>query len=481
MSDYFVDIHIHPTLKAFNSGYPQPRKNIWEDIVHRLGKSNPARFVHKNSLEVAKYSQSNFYELAKGRVRVANVSLYPMEKGFLDMRNISKAVTNKVARDEMLEVVTGYEPDSIKYLRKHTDYFEELEAEYRYVYDNQGKSPDKKWAYKVVNNYTELKDTLSADSKNLAVILHVEGAHVFFNDRMLSGKLSKAEVKKELNDNILKVKEWEVPPFSINLCHHFYNELCGHSKSMFGLASIGLLNQTKGLESGLTGLGIKTLKELLSPNNGKRILVDTKHMSLAGRKEFYNWVRSYNHLSRADKIPIICSHTGVNGFKTMSGSLLKPDTLKKLNKQQFNRWSINISDEEIRIIHKSGGLIGIMLDKYKLGGGKLFDTVEKTTDQSKLKDLYLRAFMDNVLQIVYAADEKSGWDIIALGSDYDGAIPHVDFYDKCSTVPDLYNDLIEFLGRTRHGKDLWHGYKPEEIADKILRKNAMDFYKIHFV
>lgn len=478
--NYFVDIHIHPTLKSFYSGYPKPKKNIWEDIVHNLGKSNPAKFVHKNSSEVAKYSQSNFYELAKGNVRVANVSLYPIEKGFLELRNISKAVTNKQARDEMLEVITGYDLESIRFLRKHVDYFEELKLEYRYVYDNQGLSPDKKWSYSVVNNYSELQNALNKPNE-IAVIIHIEGAHVLFNEKMLSGKLTKSEIKKELTDNILAIKQWEVPPFSINLCHHFYNELCGHSKSMFGLASIGLLNQTKGLESGLTGLGIKTLKELLSPNNGKRVLIDTKHMSLAGRKEFYNWIRSYNYLSKSDKIPIICSHTGVNGFKTMNGSLVKPDTQKKLNNQHFNRWSINISDEEIRIINESEGLIGIMFDKYKLGGGKLFDQVEKTKDAVKLKELYLKAFMDNVLQMVDAVGKEKAWDMIALGTDYDGAIPHVDFYDKCSKMPDFHQDLIDFLSKTQHGKSLWFSLSPEKIANKILRENAMSFYEKHFV
>jgi len=479
-NDYFVDIHVHSTLKAFYSGRPAPRRNIWENVEHQVGKSNPARFIHKNSAEIAKYSQSSFYELAKGRVRVASVSLYPIEKGFLEMRNISKAMTNRVARDEMLEVITGYDLETIRYLRRHVDYFEELEAEYRYLYDNQGLSPDKTYSYRLVKNYRELDETLKKGEETLAIILSIEGAHVFFDDKMMSGKLSRSEFKKAMTDNILKVKQWETPPFSINLCHHFYNGLCGHSKSFSGFLGIGLLNQIKGMESGLTGLGIKALKELLSNNNGSRILVDTKHMSLAGRKEFYNWIRSYNYLSKHDKIPIICSHTGVNGFKTMSGSLQKPDNAKKLSRHQFNRWSINISDEEIRIIHETSGLIGIMLDKYKLGGGKFFGSITAMNPES-LRDAYAQVFMDNVLQIVQAVGDKSGWDLVSLGSDYDGAIPHVDFYDKASTIPDLYRDLVTFLDKTKYGKSLWYGYKPEEIVDKILRKNAMDFYQRFFV
>ncbi len=480
-SRYFADIHVHSTLKSFNSGYPDPQRTIWDDIDHAQGKTNPAKLIFNNSREVAKYSQSNFYELARGNVRVATVSLYPLEKGFLEMRNLSKAVTNAQARDEMAMVITGFHIDAIRHIRKHKDYFAELQAEYRYIFNQQGASPDGKYAFKLVNNFTELDKLLSNEPNSLGIILSIEGGHVFFDEKMLSGKLSKQEFKKALTDNILAVKAWEVPPFSINLCHHFYNGLCGHAKSFSGFLGVGLLNQIKGLETNLTGFGIKAMKELLSNNNGKRILIDTKHMSLSGRKELYNWIRSYNYLSKYDKIPIICSHTGVNGFKTMAGSLLQPDNNKKINKSLFNRWSINLSDEEIKIIHETGGLIGLMLDKYKLGGGKFFDSIKNITDESILRDKYAEIFMDNAFQVVHAVGNKSAWDIIALGSDYDGAISHVDFYDKSSTIPQLYHDLVDFLQRTRYGYTYWHGYTPEELIDKILRKNAMDFYSRHFV
>ncbi len=480
-SPYFADIHVHSTLKSYNSGYPTPKCTIWDDITHAQGTTNPAKLIYNNSKEVAKYSQSNFYELARGNVRVATVSLYPLEKGFLEMRNLSKAVTNAKARDEMAMVITGYHLDAIRHIRKHTDYFAELNAEYRYIFEQQGPSPDGKYSFKLVNNYSELEKLISKSKNSLGIVLSIEGAHVFFDERMLSGKLSKQDFKKALTENIQKVKAWEVPPFTINLCHHFYNGLCGHAKSFSGFLGVGLLNQIKGLETNLTGFGIKAMKELLSNNNGKRILIDTKHMSLSGRKELYNWIRSYNYLSKYDKIPIICSHTGVNGFKTMAGSLLQPDNNKKISKSHFNRWSINLSDEEIKIIHETGGLIGLMLDKYKLGGGKFFDSIKKLTDETKLRDKYAEIFMDNVFQIVDAVGNKSGWDIIALGSDYDGAISHVDFYNKSSTIPQLYQDLVDFLHRTRYGYTYWHGYTPEELIDKILRKNVMDFYSRHFV
>lgn len=479
--EYFADIHIHPTIKTFNSGRPYPRKNLWEDFEHVIGKSNPAKYAYNNSPGLAKYSQTNFYELARGKVRVATASLYPMEKGFLKMRDIPNLVVNKRAQDEMLQVISGYTVDSVKYMRESQNYFGDLHDEYQYLMSNQGKSPDGQYAYKVVNNYSELTDVLKKDDSTLAIILSIEGSHVLWDEEMLTSKMSNAQLKKKLEENIGIIKSWEVPPLTVNLCHHFYNNLCGHSRS-FGGASKSLLNQNKGLDLGLTGLGIKVLKEYASVNNGKRIIVDTKHMSVKGRIEYYNWIRSYNYISKSDKIPIVCSHTGVNGFKSIAGSLRKTDNQAKYNEKHFNSWSLNISDEEIRIIHGSTGLIGIMLDKHKLGGGEFFKNhINGVTDPDKIKEAYLRMFFDNALQIVKAVGNDTGWNCIAIGSDLDGAIEHVDPYDKCSTYPQMYQDMVAFLEKSKYGKTLWYHLKPEEIVDKIMRKNTMDFYERHFV
>lgn len=481
LGEYFADIHIHPTIKTFNSGRPHPRKNLWDDFEHTIGKTNLAKFASNNSPGLGKYSQSNFYQLAKGKVRVATASLYPIEKGFLNIRNIPNLVVNKKAHDETLEVITGYSGDSIKYMRESNNYFGDLKDEYQYLFENQGKSPDGKYAYKLVNNYSELKSVLEKDETTLAIILSIEGSHVLYDEEMSEGKLTPTQMKRKVEEHIGIIKSWEVPPLSINLSHHFYNDLCGHSTSFAGNQK-NVLNQNRGKDSGLTGLGIKALKEYTSVNNGKRIIIDTKHMSVKGRIEYYNWIKSYNYISACDKIPIISSHTGVNGFKTMNGSLRKPDTPVKYNSKHFNSWSLNISDEEIRIIHQSTGLIGIMLDKHKLGGGEFFKShIDKETDIEKIKEAYLRVFFDNALHIVKAVGNETGWNCIAIGSDLDGAIEHIDSYDRSSTFPDMYKNLVDFLDRTKYGKTLWYNLKPEVIVDKIMRKNTMDFYERHFV
>jgi hypothetical protein len=478
----FADIHQHSSLKSFYSGYPNPTRNIWEYMEHNTDqKGTTAKFSLKNSDEVAKFSQTNLYELIKGNVRIPTVSLYPMETGFLDFRNIAEMVTSKTGRDTMAEIITGYGLDAIKHLRTNDDYYSLLYKEYRYVYDNQGKSPCGKYEYEVATDYKHLRGILNKGPHTIAMVLSVEGAHVFFDRAMLSGELNKTEMRHRMIEHIGQVKEWEVPPFSINLCHHFYNGLCGHSRSFSGLLSLGLLNQNKGMELGFTGLGIIAARELVSRQNGKRIVIDTKHMSLKGRQHYYNWIRSYNRISNSDKIPIICSHTGANGYKTMAASIQKKDNHKKMTKHHFNRWSINISDEETRIIHESSGLIGIMMDKYKMAGNKFFDKLKTYKEKQQIKDAYSEAFMDNVIQMVQAVSKPSAWDMISLGTDYDGAIPHVDCYETSSKLPEFYDQLVTYLDKTKHGKEYWYGLKPEQIANKIFSENALGFYEKHFV
>lgn len=415
----------------------------------------------------------------EGKCKVAFISLYPFERGFLEMRNVPRLITSKKAIVELTAIASGMGYEAVEQMSNEQDYFKEFEKEYQYLKRHEGKSPCGKYSYKIVNNYSELQASMKKENE-LAIIITSEGAHAFFDKEMWEGKLGKADLKKRLSENIQKVKEWEHPPFFMNLMHHFDNKLGGHAKSFDGFVN-NLLNQRKALEVGLEGLGIKAMKEMLSNRNGKRILIDTKHMSLKARVEYYNWIRSYNYLNKDNNIPIICSHTGVNGFKTMHGSKMKVDNPAKKKNSYFFNWGINLSDEELNIIHGSQGLMGLIIDKGKLGGGAFLAKADKMEDKVKLKEMYMKLIWDNLFHAVKAIGDKSGWDIFALGTDFDGAINHVEFYDDATKLPLLYQDLYEYLDRTKYEKNLWHGYKPEELLDKLFRANVMNFMERNFV
>ncbi len=77
-STFMVDLHCHPNIKSFNSGYPKPTKNMWERIEHEYTDNAFMRLIKEKSTHILKHSQCNFDALVEGNVRVINLSLYPM-------------------------------------------------------------------------------------------------------------------------------------------------------------------------------------------------------------------------------------------------------------------------------------------------------------------------------------------------------------------------------------------------------------------
>ncbi|MGB1247401.1 MAG: hypothetical protein ACPG4Z_00840 [Chitinophagales bacterium] len=475
---FYADLHLHPTLKSSNWGLKKKKKNPWETFEHIKPETPAGRYAMRASMDLAKYTQANFEKLMQGKVKIAFLSLYPFERGFFNVRNVPNLLTSKKAKVEMVAVSSGMGREKTEYYFNHTDYFKELNDEYNFIKENQGKSPCGKYSYKIATSYNDIKESLAKENE-LSIVLTAEGAHALFDEKMLSGKLDKAALKKRLVENIGQMKSWEHPMSFITLMHHFYNGLGGHAKSLTEIGN-SLLNQRKGLERPIEGLGLSAMKELLSNTNGRRVLIDSKHMSLQVRKDYYKWIRTYNYINKHDNIPIICSHGGVNGYKTMSGSLKKKDTIAKKNKHYFFNWAINLSDEEMKIIHETKGLMGLIIDKGKLAGGQILKKIEKESNKAIVKEMYMKQIWDNLFQGVEAIGSKSAWNIFSLGTDYDGAINHVEFYDDATKLPTLYGDLYEYLDRTQYRKKLWHGYRPDEILHKVFQTNAIDFLAQNF-
>lgn len=473
-----IDIHCHPNLKSFNSGYPEPLSNMWDKIQHKID-TKIAKDLSELTKQIWKESQCNLDSMAAGNVRVFQLSLYPIERGFLHFRNVPQALIGKRRIGVAHEVITGFHSDCLAAQKKHTDYFKELQTEYNYVKNQQGKSPDGKSEFVLVNNYKELEQALKKKNTLIGIVT-IEGAHVLGTGTDAEDKINKETFLNRLSENINTIKNWEFPPFVMNLSHHFWNHLAGHAKS-FKRPINNLVNQNKGKNKGITEAGWHVIRELLSTKNGKRILIDTKHMSAASRKEYYAFISNHNYVNPDNKIPVISSHACANGFKTIDSSIAKADLIVKTRKSRLFKWSINISDEEACIIHDSEGLIGIMVDKGNLGGIDVVTEITNESDIPKQRKLFAQLYWDNVFQLVKAVGKKTGWDMIAFGSDFDGSITHMDPYPTAAELPLLQQDLITYLEKKEYHKELWYDYTPTELVHKMMYGNAMNFYKKFFV
>jgi len=174
-----------------------------------------------------------------------------------------------------------------------------------------------------------------------------------------------------------------------------------------------LINQDQDPEVGLTDLGFEMLDAILA----SRIVLDVTHCSDLSRRDVMTRYRE-----SGSKKPIISSHTGVRALAD---------------------YELNVSDDWIKFICNSGGVIGVILFPFWLAdnpsGRKGIDLVFDTID-------YLR---------------KVGCDdCVAIGTDLDGFIAPI---GECRNYEEIPR-LVELLqGR--------YAQSPE-FVEKLLYKNA---------
>ena len=240
--------------------------------------------------------------MAKGKAKIIFLSLYPFEKGFFLSPPISPKL-GALLGDWAIEI--GYR--RIRHLQAHKNYFDDLQNEYRFVLNSRRQQDinDKTYGWQLTANWNEVETVLQQED-TMAVIISIEGAHVF---NCGLGDFGVETNEEEILSNIEKVKSWQYAPLFIGLGHDFNNDLCGHARSLQRLGK--LVDQSKNLEAGLSELGIKVIHALLDDTNGRSIYIDLKHMSLLSRKEYLQLLKTdYAH----HRIPLLVSHGAVTAY-----------------------------------------------------------------------------------------------------------------------------------------------------------------------
>ena len=149
-------------------------------------------------------------------------------------------------------------------------------------------------------------------------------------------------------------------------------------------------------------------KDFVERLDERRIFVDLAH---AGERSFWDAVEVHDR-----SLPLIVTHTGVSGV---------------------HRHWLNLDDEQIRAIAKTGGVVGIMYHAPFLGDGPFSGRVE------------------TVVRHLEHVRDVGGDDAPALGSDWDGAILTPRDMPTCLELPRLVETML-----TR-------GWRPESVKKAL--------------
>ena len=463
MKPPIADCHVHPNLKTYGHSFDSKlsdKSSLWKN-----DKLKPYQKLLNRLFGLTKFYQATYSSLFKGGVKIVFVSLYPFEKGFFVNVFLNGPITAFFAN-----LVTGIGIRRIRHLQKQLNYFKELEDEMQFIlHAERNKSINQKnIMWKLEDSWQGVSRELINDF-SLIIIPTIEGSHVLNSGLESFGIKTK---EKQVLENIDKLKNWRYAPFFMTFAHNFANDFCGHAPSLEMLGP--LVNQKPQMGTGFTELGWTVVKSLLDDRNGRPILLDLKHMSLQSRKELYAW----NGKRAKGKSPLIVSHGAVTGCSW--------DKKGEFHHPLFCEAEINFYDEHILEIISSGGFFALQLDANRLGNRK---AIRKPVfgDKNAGFEKSCKLIWTHLKHIGELLDSRGlpAWDQIGLGSDFDGTINPLEGIWTSEDFPKMAEGLLLEIEKYFESKnpltDLNNKYlEPEEILNKFLFGNTLEFLKKHF-
>lgn len=286
--------------------------------------------------------------------------------------------------------------------------------------------------YVMCTDFSEVEKSINEN--NIAMVLTIEGMHALGTDTHL----------EKVEERILEIKQWPQPIFFITIAHHFNNFLFGHAHSIPNALQV-LSDQSQGMNGDFQPEGISAIKLLLGidddlnrdPALGRRILPDFKHTSVQSRKWYYENILT-PCIDKGDNIPVILSHVGYSGWKTLQESIDYSNREEDKDlKDGFYPWNINASGEDAIWVAKTGGLIGLCFDQRILGDRK---------DKVNSIDLMVNNLIAMVDVIVTSPDltldqKKRCWTYFTIGTDFEGYIDPTQDYGNSLEFSDFEKDL----------------------------------------
>jgi microsomal dipeptidase-like Zn-dependent dipeptidase len=481
MSELFIDFHCHPSMKPYGKSFNnQP---VGQNNANRRRKNSIWFYDSPNLFERAiqlfagmpKFTESDCTTLSYGNVRLICASLYPIEKGFF-RNKLGSGVISELAAS----FITSVGEPRVDFIQNIQNYFEDLVREYAFYRQLNGTEVNTeagKCKYVLIDNFQAIEDHVSAnpsdEERTIFILMSIEGLHV------LNNNINAAPNEASFKANLMAIKQWPHPPFFVTVAHHFYNELCGHAKSLTGIVGNNT-DQSHGLNTGFTALGKTIVKETLSNQNGKRIYIDIKHMSAQSRKEYFSILATDY---AAERIPVIVSHGAANGLRSMDEPVADgKDTAYKLLAED-----INFYDNEILMVAKTNGIFGFQLDERRIASETTLKNTRHSVFMNKIRHYRAELLWNQVQHIAELLDRNDlfAWDCKAIGSDFDGIVNPLNGFLTSETFPHLQEYLERHANNymSGRGKAILKSYNqvaPSEIVNRLFSTNGLEFLKKWF-
>lgn len=511
----YFDFHVHPTLKCMFSE-ADAKTSPWIDIDV---KKIPWILRWCSEFEYILGSQADLRLLNENKADLICVAIFVPERGMT-----TNSLILKQARGTLHPYLNPERLDKInnETLKPYPDLVnEDLDV----LFNNARFGVTDKQVVALTKDVEFNPD----DTSKTYVVFSVEGLH------SLSPTMDKTKIDRETILKNLDELRAKLPIISINITH---------------LEQYPFINQAYGIQfvadedfkptgNRFSNDGLAILRHCYENN----ILVDLKHQSLATRRMLIEKIRTWPEFQHILQ-PLVCTHAGFTGlsysdipdyltFQSLNHKnysyLLwgKPRIYRMLDfVMAFNPSSINLYDEDILAIIKSGGIIGLNMDKRILGyteadgrtvamnelafeeeyisnaeadvyltkhevGSKMTDSFCITTQEvlqggvvnPELAFYHLCHFMQHVLHFIKIAQQTDDVDKaltqICIGSDFDGIINPV---WCCSSVAMLNNFKKEFIKTfmsfahaNRDLVNLPDSFDINKFADQLFFENGKNF------
>lgn len=500
------DLHCHPSLKA-----PLTRRDVEEVTFTPFDTLEIHVLANIDECEGDPLdSQSSVEQLLNGGINLVVNAFYGLENAYV----WSKIIKNVERFSQDLS------KDLIKDVRsQNLSYNDLIKREIAFLTKfSDTAQAETNYRYKVIDNINQYDPN---DHQTLHILLALEGSHGLFNNPHVGEQDFEAIIQnlrffKTLgNPRLLYLTPVHHAQMSyMNHAFAIPNQWAGNGNGRDGAGGFNPIREA------MNEQGERLIREALSDaNNLRRILIDVKHLSLGARLRFYKI-----HAEEFPEVPIIASHVGFTGVSFNNQSIInrvfafgnscykvRYNRVTAFDQVFFNTWSINFFDEEIAIILKSKGLIGISLDKRILGCelspinteervGKLdlLPAIQKylnangeDEEEIPIPDgilpsldhtLFFCSHIIHAVRIGLSIPEvgEKVWQHLCIGSDYDGLITALNSSKTAEKIPDFRVDILQKLPIVAQKRGVPLPTNLEKAIDQIFYENAFQFLKIHF-